>query len=281
VKKFIVSASIFLFAGFFLFAADAPAQKEEEKKDEKSSSGWFGEPEPAMLELGLGFFYHTYHFETQDDDAGNAAHINYRKDLGYDKAYLHFDADFAFRFKKFKLSAGYTMLNAVSKKAAGRELTFYDAIFNMGEDMKSTFNVHLIKLDFTWYILDLNAGKNLNFKLGPSIRIDMFVTDIRLESTDDKNKKDKFSAPLVPFPSLGISFETTIFKYSGIFFDINGMYAGKYLGFMDLKSGIRVYPWHWTGIEFAYRHLLAKALWQGDGVETEFKGFNMSFILRF
>jgi len=56
------------------------------------------------------------------------------------------------------------------------------------------------------------------------------------------------------------------------------MYAGKYLGFMDLESGIRVYPWHWTGIEFAYRHLLAKALWQGDGVETEFKGFNMSFI---
>ncbi|HSW61243.1 MAG TPA: hypothetical protein VLJ60_10615, partial [bacterium] len=88
-------------------------------------------------------------------------------------------------------------------------------------------------------------------------------------------------APVVPFPSLGISFETTIFKYSGLFFDINGMYGGKYLGYMNLKTGIRVYPWHWTGIEFAYRHLLAQALWKGDGVETEFKGFNMSFILRF
>lgn len=279
-KKFIVSASIFLFAGFFLFAANDPAQKEEEKKDEKSSSGWFGEPEPAMLELGLGFFYHTYHFETQDDDAGNAAHINYRKDLGYDKAYLHFDADFAFRFKKFKLSAGYTMFAAVSNHTADRELVFYDANFRTGEDLKSTFNVHLIKLDFTWYILDLNVGKNLNFKLGPSIRIDTFVTDIALDSRE-RDLGDKFQAPAVPFPSLGISFETTIFKYSGLFFDINGMYAGKYLGFMDLKSGIRVYPWHWTGIEFAYRHLLAKALWQGDGVETEFKGFNMSFILRF
>ena len=269
-----------IFIAFNLFSAEKESAQKEEKKDEKSSSGWFGEPRKALVELGLGFFYHTYHFETRDDDIGKAAHINYRNDLGYEKAYLHFDADLAFRFKKFKLSAGYTMLDTVSKKAAGRELVFYDAAFNLGEDMKSTFNVHLIKLDFTWYILDLNAGKNFNFKLGPSIRIDMFVTDIRLESLDDKSKKDKFTAPVVPFPSLGISFETTIFKYSGIFVDLNGMYGGKYLGYMNLKTGIRVYPWHWTGIEFAYRHLLAQALWKGDGVETEFKGFNMSFILR-
>lgn len=274
-KKIVVFIAV-LFAVASLLSAE-----KNDKKDEKSSPGWFGEPKYALLELGFGFFYHTYDFETKDGDKGEDAHIKYRKDLGYDKNYLHFDADLIFRFKNFKLSAGYTMLDATSEKTAGRELVFYDARFALGESMKSTFNVHLIKLDFTWYILNLNAGKNFNFKLGPSIRIDMFVTDIQLKSLDNASNKDKFLTPGVPFPSLGISFETTIFKYSGIFFDINGMYAGKYLGYMNLETGVRFYPWHWTGIEFAYRHILAKALWKGDGVNTAFKGFNMSFLVRF
>ena len=97
----------------------------------------------------------------------------------------------------------------------------------------------------------------------------------------DSDKGDKFDIPVVPFPSLGISFETTIFKYSGLFFDINGMYAGKYLGYMNWKTGLRIYPWHWTGLELSYRHLYAEALWDEDLVKTDFHGFNMTFLLRF
>ena len=58
------------------------------------------------------------------------------------------------------------------------------------------------------------------------------------------------------------------------------MYAGKYLGYMNLKSGIRVYPWHWTGFEISYRHVLAEAKWKGDLVRTEFYGLNMSIMFR-
>lgn len=284
-KKILVFMIIAMFLTFAISAKEKEkeeSKKKETGKEESTGKPWFGEPEYALLELGVGFFYHTYYFETKDDDAGDPAHIKYGRDLGYDDKYLHFTGDFIFRFKSIKLSLGYSMFNAETEHTINRDITFYDAIFDSDDDVQSTFNVHLLTLDFCWYILNLDLGKNFNVKLGPSIRIDAFITDIRLDGTgSDADKGDKFAIPVVPFPSLGISFETTIFKYSGLFFDINGMYAGKYLGYMNWKTGLRIYPWHWTGIELSYRHLYAEALWQGDLVKTDFHGFNMTFILRF
>lgn len=255
----------------------------EEKKDKESKSsgnGWFGEPEKAMLELGVGFFFHNFYFETKNNDTGNEGHIYFVKDLGLDKKDLHLTANFALRLKSIKLSLGYTMLNAEKTDILKRNIVFFDAVFGPGDKVKTKFNTHLITLDFCWYILDLDLGKNFSFRLGPSIRVDGFITDIRVDDTFS-TRGDKFDIPIVPFPSIGLSFETTLFKYSGIFFDINGMYAGKYLGYMNLKTGIRVYPWHWTGLEFSYRHILAQARWKDDLVKANFQGFNMELVLRF
>lgn len=273
---------VFVIIAMFLTIAVSAKEKEKKETPEKKSGdeAWFGEPEYALLELGVGFFYHTYYFETKDHDLGDEAHLKYGRDFGYDDRYLNFTGDFIFRFKSIKLSLGYAMFNEESKYTLGKDVTFYDALFESGDKVKSTFNVHLLTLDFCWYILNLDLGKNFNVKLGPSIRIDAFITDIRLDDTQS-DEGDKFAIPVVPFPSLGISFETTIFKYSGLFFDINGMYAGKYLGYMNWKTGVRIYPWHWTGLELSYRHLYAEALWQDDLVKTDFHGFNMTFLLRF
>ncbi len=277
-KKTLVFAIIICLSLLTLTAKET--KKDEAPSKKSGEKAWFGEPEYAMLELGVGFFYHTYYFETKDGDLGDEAHLKYGRDLGYDDTYLNFTGDFIFRFKSIKLSLGYSMFNEETKYTLGKDVTFYDALFNAGENVKSTFNVHLLTLDFCWYILNLDLGKNFNVKLGPSIRIDAFITDVRLKGTDS-DKGDKFDIPVVPFPSLGISFETTIFKYSGLFFDINGMYAGKYLGYMNWKTGLRIYPWHWTGLELSYRHLYAEALWDEDLVKTDFHGFNMTFLLRF
>lgn len=260
-----------------LFAANA--KKDAGTSDKK----WFGEPHEAMFELGLGFFYHTYLFHTKDGDVGERANLDYTDDLNYDDKYIHFDTYFAWRFKSYKLSVGYTMFNASTKLNAKKDIGFNDAAFTQGQAIESTFNVHNISLDFAWYILNKDIGKNLNIKLGPLFKIDTYITGgIRLDAQDGSDG-DKFQFPLIPVPALiGLSFEMTLFKYSGIFVDFNGLYFGKYLGYINLKTGIRVYPWHWTGIEFAYRHIYAQSEWKGgDLVKMDFHGFNMSFLLRY
>jgi len=271
-RKVVVLAILILFS-FSVFSEEQPGKKEKKSKD-----GWFGEPRSAMIEAGVGFFFHSFYFETKDGDLGPEGHVNYIDDLGYKKRYLHLNADLILRLRKFKLSLGYTGLNTETTKTLERDISFFDAVFSTYDTVKSTYNMHLLTLDFTWYILDL--GKNINFKLGPSIRIDSYFTGVRMDDTKS-DKGDKFVTPIVPFPSIGLSFETTIFKYSGAFIDINGIYGGEKFGYMNFKSGIRVYPWHWTGIEIAYRHLLAKAIWKGDMVKSDFHGLNMSFFLRF
>ena len=278
-KKKFVAILVILLLSFVLFA-----EEKKDKESKNSGEGWFGEPGKAMLELGVGFFYHKFYFETEDNDTGDAGHIYFKKDLGMDKKDLHFTANFALRLKSIKLSVGYTMLDAETTKTLDRRIVFFDAELPRGTPSKTNFNMHLVKLDFCWYILDLDLGKNFSFRLGPSIRVEGFVSDISLENIPagkEEKIKDKFNIPIIPMPSIGLSFETTLFKYSGIFFDINGMYAGKYLGYMNLKSGIRVYPWHWTGLEFSYRHIIAKANWKGDVVKANFQGFNMELVLRF
>jgi len=279
-KKKFVAVLVIILLSFVLFAEDKAKTEKESKPEKKSGESWFGEPEKATIELGVGFFFHKFYFETEDNDTGNAGHIYFVKDLGMDKKDLHFTANFALRLKSIKLSVGYTMLDAKKTDILKRNIVFFDAVFGTGDKVKTKFNMHLITLDFCWYILDLDLGKNFSFRLGPSIRIDGFITDIKVDDTFS-NRGDKFDIPIVPFPSIGLSFETTLFKYSGIFFDINGMYAGKYLGYINLKSGVRVYPWHWTGLEFSYRHIIAKAEWKGDLVKANFQGFNMELVLRF
>jgi hypothetical protein len=261
------------------------------KSDEKSEKKWFGEPHDAMFELSLGFFYHSYLFHTIDGDdqfpSGDpgisAADIDYVRDLDYKDKYIHFDTYFAWRFKSFKLSIGYTMFNAETTTVATRAFHFNDANFAVGDDVHSSFNVHFIPIEFAWYALNMNVGKNLNFKFGPLFKLDTFITaGIRM---DDPNgtKGDKFQIPLIPVPALiGLSFEMTVYKYSGLFVDFNGLYFGKYLGYINLKTGIRVYPWHWTGIEIAYRHIYAQSEWKGgDLVKMDFHGLNVGFLLRF
>ena len=275
-KKKFVSILVILLLSFTLLAED---KKDKESKD--SGNGWFGEPDKAMLELGVGFFFHKFYFETKDNDTGDPGHIYFVKDLGLDDKDLHFTANFALRLGSTKLSLGYTMLNTEKTNILKRGIVFFDASFGTGDRVKTKFNMHLITLDFCWYILDLDLGKNFSFRLGPAIRVDGFISDIRVDDTFSE-RGDKFDmTPIIPFPSIGLSFETTLFKYSGIFVDINGMYAGKYLGYMNLKTGVRVYPWHWTGLEFSYRHIIAEARWKDDLVKANFQGFNMELVLRF
>ena len=254
--------------------------KESDDGEKKKNDGWFGEPRYALIEAGIGFFYHNFYFETKDGELGTEGHVKYVDDLDFKPTYVHLNADLILRFKKFKLSLGYTALNDKTTKTLEKDITFFDAIFSQNDTVDSIYNMHLLTLDFTWYILDLNLGENLNFKLGPSIRIDAYLTDVKMEDTNS-DKGDKFVTPIVPFPSIGLSFETTVFKYGGAFIDLNGVYGGKKFGYMNFKSGIRIYPWHWTGIEIAYRHLLAKAIWKDDLVKSQFHGLNTSFFLRF
>ncbi len=274
-KKKFVSVLFILLLSLSLLAED---KKDKESKD--SGGGWFGEPDKAMLELGVGFFFHKFYFETEDNDTGDPGHIYFVKDLGLENKDLHFTTNFALRLKSIKLSVGYTMLNAEKTNILKRGIVFFDAAFGTGDRVKTKFNMHLVKLDFCWYILDLDLGKNFSFRLGPSIRLEGFVSDISVDDTFS-DRGDKFEIPIIPMPSIGLSFETTLFKYSGIFVDINGMYAGKYLGYMNLKTGVRVYPWHWTGFEFSYRHIIVQAEWKDDLVKANFQGFNMELVLRF
>lgn len=274
-KRKIVSVLIVLLLTFALVA-----EEKKEKESKSSGSGWFGEPEKALIELGVGFFFHKFYFETEDDATGEPGHIYFGKDLGLDDKDLHFTANFALRLGSTKLSVGYTMLDAQTTNVLDRNIVFFDAAFGTGDKVKTKFNMHLVTLDFCWYILDLDLGSNFSFRLGPAIRLEGFVSDIRVDDAFS-DKGDKFNIPIIPMPSIGLSFETTLFKYSGIFFDINGMYAGKYLGYMNIKTGVRVYPWHWTGLEFSYRHILAQAKWKGDLVKANFQGFNAELVLRF
>ena len=275
-KKLFVLMMLLLFS-LSLFAADA--KKDAGKSDKK----WFGEPHEAMFELGLGFFYHTYKFHTTDGDVGERANLDYTDDLNYNDKYLHFDTYFAFRFRKIKLSIGYTMFNASTKLAAKKDIGFNDAAFVEDDLIESKFNVHNIPIELAWYVLNVNFGKNINFKFGPLFKLDTFITHGISLDAQDGSDGDNFQIPLIPVPAfLGISAEMTIFKYSAVFIDFNGLYFGKYLGYINLKTGIRVYPWHWTGIEFAYRHIYAQSEWKGgDSVKMDFHGFNMSFILRY
>jgi len=281
-KKKFVSVLIILLLSFVLFAKEKEAPAKESKPEKKSGGSWFGEPEKAIIELGVGFFYHKFYFETKDhdEDIGDAGHIYFIDDLGLDKKDLHFTANFALRLGSTKLSVGYTMLDMEQTEVLDRNIVFFDEAFGTGDKVKTTFNMHLITLDFCWYILDLDLGSNFSFRLGPAIRLDGFITDIKVKDAFTK-KGDKFDIPIVPFPSIGLSFETTLFKYSGLFVDITGMYAGKYLGYMNLKSGVRVYPWHWTGFEFSYRHIISEVRWKKDLVRSNFQGFNMELVLRF
>ncbi len=275
-----MSKKVFILAILIFCSMTVLAEGEESNSEKKDEKGWFGQPRYAIIEAGIGFFFHSFYFETKDGELGEEGHVKYRNDLDYKSRYLHLNADLILRLKSFKISLGFTRFDTKTEKTLESDVTFFDAIFTQGEDVESTFNVYLLTLDFTWYILNLDVGDNLNFKLGPSIRIDSYLTDIRLDGINS-DKGDKFVTPIVPFPSIGFSFETTIFKYGGAFVDLNGIYGGKKFGYLNFKSGIRAYPWHFTGIEIAYRHLLAKAIWRGDLVKSDFHGLNISFLLRY
>ncbi len=239
---------------------------------------WY-EPKRATFELGVGLWMSSFNFETEDGDLGVPGEIDYRKDLGFDDK---IKPTFYFLWHNTpsqKLVLAYTPLSNSATKTLDSGKVFQDANFVQGDRVATDFNLNLVTLAWAWHLLDHDFSE-VNVKLGPLVQLDLFITSIEMKA---KNRAEKDSSPTipVPFPSLGASFETTIYKYANVFCDVSGIYLGDTAEYLQFNTGVRGYPVHYLGVEFGYRYVKAKSVWDGDSMDSKFDGIHFSLLLRY
>jgi len=205
--------------------------------------------------------------------------VDYKKDLGF-KDVNRFNLLFNFwKNESVRFSLGYTYMSDQSSKTLEKPITFMDANFHTGDVVDTDLSLHLLSFSWAWNFLSFSPHKNVKVEAGSIVKLDTYILGIGMKA--NSGTEDKLSTVPVPYPAVGVNFETTIYRYTSVFGEFSGLYLGDLAGFIDINTGVRVHPHKNVSIELAYKLLSLNSTWDKDSAEAAFGGITFGIIGRY
>ncbi len=177
----------------------------------------------------------------------------------------------------FKISAGYMPLSFQGNSLLTRPIFFDGELYNIGTPIRSSVDLDIIDIGFTWYFLNMDDTPT---RLQVGVEVAAKITDAEASLVDDLTKRTETASATVPIPTVGLRGRVALADFVGV----NGRFG--YLGygdnhFLDADVQIEFSPLPLVGIYAGYRYLDIAIDESDIYVDSDFSGFYGGALIRF
>jgi len=237
-----------------LFSATATAQEQVQKKVPS-----IGVIQDRFL-FSLGFFLPAFNTEARIDSADHdGTGVDLEDDLGFkaDDSVFRFDGLYRIS-RRHQIGFSYFKLDRSSTKNIEEQIIWDDLVFDVGADLKATFNVDVYKVHYRYLVLQ---GSRLAFGIGGGLNFMDFEFGVQGQARlvgDDQEETFEGSSntnTLIPVPSVGATVRWAILGnlfLGGSIDYLRGSFDEQMARYSDLLVSLNWFPFKNVGFGLMY-----------------------------
>lgn len=179
---------------------------------------------------------------------------------------------------KSKLRLAYAQLAYSGDKIIERTFEFGGSIYPAGSRVVTDFAVQHLRLGWAWQFINVIDGK---VKLGTLLEAAGFFLKSSLETPNLIPPKGESARVRIAFPTIGGALNINPHKVVNVFTEVSGIYAGRYVYFLDGEAGVKIIPLKNFSIVGGWRVLSFTGKDDDDFVKLRISGPFIGATLRF
>ena len=177
-----------------------------------------------------------------------------------------------------KLRLAYTQVAYSGDKIIERTIEFGGSTYPVGGRVVTDLDVKHLRLGWAWQFINVINGK---VKLGTLLEATGFILKSSLEAPNLMPPKDESTRVRIIFPTIGGALDINLHKGVNVFADVSGIYAGRYVYFLDGEAGMKIIPIKNLSIAGGWRVLSFTGKDDDDFVKLRISGPFVGATLRF